>query len=176
MNTADSGNHWLDLEPDRPQERTRRHRREGQADHRFRPRALQPCGHQRGLHVLQRQAGALRAGQETKVASIEIRWPSGIQQVLKDVAADQFLEVDEPANNRTSDVVGLHWADEPSKGLLEPNEGLLVHFALGLFCLASCSAFSFAPAPARGLRRLCALSGSRLGRAKHALPGIAAIA
>ncbi len=36
-------------------------------------------------------------GQETNVASIEIRWPSGIQQVLKDVAADQFLKIDEPA-------------------------------------------------------------------------------
>jgi len=35
------------------------------------------------------------AGQ-SKVASIEIRWPSGIRQVLKDVAADQFLKVDEP--------------------------------------------------------------------------------
>jgi hypothetical protein len=35
-------------------------------------------------------------GAETKIASIEIRWPSGIQQVLKDVAADQFLKVDEP--------------------------------------------------------------------------------
>ena len=35
-------------------------------------------------------------GQETKVASIEIRWPSGIQQVLTDVAADQFLKLDEP--------------------------------------------------------------------------------
>jgi hypothetical protein len=35
-------------------------------------------------------------GEETKIASIEIRWPSGIQQVLKDVAADQFLKVDEP--------------------------------------------------------------------------------
>ena len=33
---------------------------------------------------------------ETRIASIEIRWPSGIQQVLKDVAADQFLKVDEP--------------------------------------------------------------------------------
>jgi hypothetical protein len=35
-------------------------------------------------------------GQETKIQSIEIRWPTGIQQVLKDVAADQFLKVDEP--------------------------------------------------------------------------------
>jgi hypothetical protein len=36
-------------------------------------------------------------GKETKISSIEIRWPSGIRQVLKDVAADQFLKVDEPA-------------------------------------------------------------------------------
>ena len=35
-------------------------------------------------------------GDETKVSSVEIRWPSGTQQVLKDVAADQFLKVDEP--------------------------------------------------------------------------------
>jgi hypothetical protein len=35
-------------------------------------------------------------GGETKIKSIEIRWPSGIQQTLKDVAADQFLKVDEP--------------------------------------------------------------------------------
>ena len=35
-------------------------------------------------------------GLETKISSIEIRWPSGIQQVLKNVAADQFLNVEEP--------------------------------------------------------------------------------
>ena len=35
-------------------------------------------------------------GKESSIASIEIRWPSGIKQVLKDVAADQFLKVDEP--------------------------------------------------------------------------------
>ena len=35
-------------------------------------------------------------GGETKIASVEIRWPSGVQQVLKDVAADQFLKIDEP--------------------------------------------------------------------------------
>jgi hypothetical protein len=35
-------------------------------------------------------------GAETKVSSIEIRWPSGVQQVLKNVAADQFLNVEEP--------------------------------------------------------------------------------
>ena len=35
-------------------------------------------------------------GQESKIASIEIRWPSGIQQVLKDVDADRALKIEEP--------------------------------------------------------------------------------
>jgi hypothetical protein len=35
-------------------------------------------------------------GPETKISSIEIRWPSGVQQVLRNVAADQFLKVEEP--------------------------------------------------------------------------------
>jgi hypothetical protein len=35
-------------------------------------------------------------GTETTVQTIEIRWPSGIVQTLKDVQADQFLQVDEP--------------------------------------------------------------------------------
>ena len=35
-------------------------------------------------------------GEETKISSIEIRWPSGIHQVLKDIKADQFLKIDEP--------------------------------------------------------------------------------
>jgi len=39
-------------------------------------------------------------GADTKVASIEIHWPSGIVQTLHDVAADQILQVDEPAANR----------------------------------------------------------------------------
>jgi hypothetical protein len=30
------------------------------------------------------------------IAKIEIRWPSGVMQVLKDVNADQVLEVHEP--------------------------------------------------------------------------------
>jgi hypothetical protein len=34
-------------------------------------------------------------GVEAKINSIEIRWPSGIQQTLKDVSADQFLKIDE---------------------------------------------------------------------------------
>jgi hypothetical protein len=35
-------------------------------------------------------------GQETKIDSLEIRWPSGIRQTLKGITADQFLTVDEP--------------------------------------------------------------------------------
>ena len=35
-------------------------------------------------------------GAETRAAAIEIRWPSGIRQTLKDVHADQILPVDEP--------------------------------------------------------------------------------
>ena len=36
-------------------------------------------------------------GAETAVASLEIRWPSGIVQTLKKVRADQILTVTEPA-------------------------------------------------------------------------------
>jgi hypothetical protein len=31
-------------------------------------------------------------------ATVEIRWPSGIRQTIKNVAADQILRVDEPAD------------------------------------------------------------------------------
>jgi hypothetical protein len=36
-------------------------------------------------------------GKETVIKSIELRWPSGIVQVLKEVQADQHLRVDEPS-------------------------------------------------------------------------------
>ena len=36
-------------------------------------------------------------GKETVVQKIEIRWPSGIRQTIKDVRADRILQVDEPA-------------------------------------------------------------------------------
>jgi len=36
-------------------------------------------------------------GTEPAVPTIEIRWPSGITQTLKNIAADQILQVDEPA-------------------------------------------------------------------------------
>jgi len=36
-------------------------------------------------------------GAETKIASVEIRWPSGIRQTLLNVTADQILTVEERA-------------------------------------------------------------------------------
>jgi len=36
-------------------------------------------------------------GKESNVQSIEIRWPSGIVQTLKNISVDQILQVDEPA-------------------------------------------------------------------------------
>ena len=35
-------------------------------------------------------------GAESKISSLEIRWPSGIRQILRDVAADQIHQIDEP--------------------------------------------------------------------------------
>ena len=37
-------------------------------------------------------------GKETVAKSIDIHWPSGIDQVLHDVKADQVLRIDEPAH------------------------------------------------------------------------------
>jgi hypothetical protein len=39
-------------------------------------------------------------GDETRIASIEIRWPRGAVQRLTNVAADRFLRVEEPAVER----------------------------------------------------------------------------
>jgi len=36
-------------------------------------------------------------GQEAVAQRIEVRWPSGIRQTLKDVPADQIFQIDEPA-------------------------------------------------------------------------------
>jgi hypothetical protein len=38
-------------------------------------------------------------GTETVAETIEIRWPSGIRQTLKNVRADQILQIDEPSGN-----------------------------------------------------------------------------
>jgi hypothetical protein len=39
-------------------------------------------------------------GPEKDISSIEIRWPSGIKQMLRNVKADQFLKIDEPAPDK----------------------------------------------------------------------------
>jgi hypothetical protein len=36
-------------------------------------------------------------GLETTVSTLEIRWPSGVRQTLKNVHGDQILDVDEAA-------------------------------------------------------------------------------
>jgi enediyne biosynthesis protein E4 len=41
-------------------------------------------------------------GSEAVAQSIEIRWPSGIVQTLKDIKADQILQIDEPANGASA--------------------------------------------------------------------------
>ena len=38
-------------------------------------------------------------GASTSAQTVDIRWPSGIRQTLKDVRADQILQVDEPVNH-----------------------------------------------------------------------------
>jgi hypothetical protein len=40
-------------------------------------------------------------GPETAVGTIEIRWPSGIRQTIKNVPGDQILKVDEPSAGST---------------------------------------------------------------------------
>ena len=37
-------------------------------------------------------------GKNQKIKEMEIRWPSGIKQVLKDVTVDQILTIEEPRN------------------------------------------------------------------------------
>jgi hypothetical protein len=39
-------------------------------------------------------------GAEAKIASVEIRWPSGIRQALTDVKADRLLKIDEPGEGK----------------------------------------------------------------------------
>jgi hypothetical protein len=37
-------------------------------------------------------------GKETIISQIEIRWPSGIAQQIKNTKADQILPIEEPPN------------------------------------------------------------------------------
>jgi hypothetical protein len=41
-------------------------------------------------------------GKQAQVSTLDIRWPSGITQTLKDVRADQILQIDEPTPPRNS--------------------------------------------------------------------------
>ena len=96
MNTADSGNHWLVLS-------LTGHKSARDAVG-AKVKVTTASGRVLYNHVAI-SAGFMSSsdkrvhfglGKETSIASVEIRWPSGVQQVLKDVAADQFLKVDEP--------------------------------------------------------------------------------
>jgi len=42
-------------------------------------------------------------GTDEVVESVEIRWPSGIIQTLKDVHVDRIMLIDEPAANESPD-------------------------------------------------------------------------
>jgi len=55
-----------------------------------------PNLHYREPMLLARNTGH-GLGPGTTIKSIEIRWPSRIKQTLKNVPADQLLQVDEPA-------------------------------------------------------------------------------
>jgi hypothetical protein len=96
MNTADSGNHWLVLS-------LTGHKSARDAIG-AKVKVTTASGRILYNHVAI-SAGFMSSsdkrvhfglGKESSIASVEIRWPSGVQQVLKDVAADQFLKVDEP--------------------------------------------------------------------------------
>src|SRR5712692_10241555 len=41
-------------------------------------------------------------GPDTTIQSLEIQWPSGVRQVLKDVRGDQILQIDEPIGSTSS--------------------------------------------------------------------------
>jgi hypothetical protein len=41
-------------------------------------------------------------GADNTAQRIEIRWPSGIRQTIKDVVADQILQIDEPSKPMSS--------------------------------------------------------------------------
>jgi len=96
MNTADSGNHWLVLSltghksaRDAVGTKVKLTTASGRALYNHVAISV-------GFMSSSDKRVHFGLGEETRIASIEIRWPSGIQQVLKDVAADQFLKVDEP--------------------------------------------------------------------------------
>jgi len=96
MNTGDSGNHWLMLN-------LTGHKSAHDAIG-AKVKVTTPSGRMLYNHV-SISTGFMSSsdkrvhfglGQESKIVSVEIRWPSGIRQTLKDIDADQCLKVDEP--------------------------------------------------------------------------------
>jgi len=96
INSADNGNHWLTIE-------TRGHtsNRDGIGT---KIKVTTASGRTLYNHVTT-SVGFMSSsdkrvhfglGAEKKLASVEIKWPSGKTQVLKNVKADQFLKVEEP--------------------------------------------------------------------------------
>ena len=97
MNSADSGNHWLELSLT-----GHKSARDAVA---AKVKLVTASGRTLYNHVAI-SVGFMSSsdkrvhfglGGETKARSIEIRWPSGIRQTLTDVAADRILKVGEPA-------------------------------------------------------------------------------
>ena len=78
------------------QEQSRRHRRAHQGRDQIR-RAVQPHDHSCGY--ASSSAGPVHFGLGANASAdlVEIRWPSGIVQTLKDVAGDRVIQVKEPA-------------------------------------------------------------------------------
>jgi len=96
MNSADNGNHWLLL-----QLRGHKSNRDSIG---AKIKVTTPSGRTLYNHVTV-SVGFMSSsdrrvhfglGRETRVASIEVRWPSGLVQTLADVEADRIIQVDEP--------------------------------------------------------------------------------
>jgi hypothetical protein len=96
MNSASNGNHWLSIETVGHQSN-----RDGIGT---RIKVTTPSGRTLFNHVTT-SVGFLSSsdkrvhfglGQEEEAKTVELRWPKGAVQILKDVKADQFLKVEEP--------------------------------------------------------------------------------
>ena len=96
MNSADNGNHWLLLQ-------LTGHKSNRDAIG-AKVKITTPSGRTLYNHVTV-SVGFMSSsdrrvhfglGRETRVASIEVRWPCGVVQTMADVGADRILQVDEP--------------------------------------------------------------------------------
>ncbi len=95
MNDSPGAGHWLEIALRRHEEQSRRNRRAHQGDGR-RDAQYNHMVHRRGIRVIQRRPGALRPGLHEAADLVEIRWPSGIVQELKNLPADRIVKVKEP--------------------------------------------------------------------------------